>query len=63
MSEVRLRPVHVVKLGRWRLNWRVGRYGWGFDWAPYAVSVLTPRMFVSVGKVLRPSMDEEADDV
>lgn len=49
-----LRPVHKVKLGRWRLDWRVGRYRWGYDFGPGAWTVVLPFCYVSGARMLEP---------
>jgi hypothetical protein len=52
MSDVVLRPVHVYRLGRWRLNWRVGRYPWFlYDRVPAALTVVLRFFYVSVARL------------
>lgn len=58
-DSVKLRPVHVVKLGDWRLNWRVGRYPWFiWDYNGLAFSLVLRWFYISAGRVA-PGGDED----
>lgn len=55
---IELRPVHELALGRWRVNWRVGRYRWFmFDRSPRTICVVTPFAYLCVG-VMEKTEDE-----
>lgn len=48
---VKSRPVHKLAFGRWRLNWRRGKYKWMWDWNSWGAGFCTPWAYVFVGRV------------
>lgn len=48
---VKFRPLHKLAVGRWRLNWRIGKYRWMWDWNSWGAGFCTPWVYVFVGRV------------
>jgi hypothetical protein len=52
------RPVHVMRFGAWRFNWRAGRYPVVWDYNGRALSICLRWFYVSIGRAI-PGEEEQ----